>query len=122
MLFVRAQSKHMNTSATSHLNLEHVFPVTMSTCSAPSYNPQTTDQKPCTKTILRNSLMQERIATVDADADADTNAAAVTTAEEALSWLRSLPPRDWDYEWQLSVRGSSRTLQDLKSPFVIGLS
>jgi|AACY02.10.fsa_nt_gi hypothetical protein len=66
--------------------------------------------------------MQERIAAVDADADADTNAAAVTTAEEALSWLRSIPPRDWDYEWQLSVRGTSGTLQDLKSPFVIGLS
>ena len=43
--------------------------------------------------------MQKRIAAVDADADADTNDAAVTTAEEALSWLRSLPPRDWDYEW-----------------------
>ena len=32
-----------------------------------------------------------------------TDAAPVETAEEALEWLRTLPPRDWDREWQQSV-------------------
>ena len=51
----------------------------------------------------QQSQSRDAAADADADADADAGAAPVVRAVEALSWLRSLPPRDWDYEWQLSV-------------------